>query len=231
MRKYIIIGAIAVCVLILAGIVFFNHEEAKTVVYKGDFANPGSATDIRTITAVYSKTDSEANDKLEEQVGTLYRNIKADKSEKAVRTIGEIEGRKISAKELELRALSYQVFGSKNPYKDAWNAMKINIYEARLAHKYDLDVDNEARHDIDLTREDMTKEPGEKEEIGRISKAYGLSEADYWDVLQFQRMKHLVVHNALSDYLSSHDLPAVDPKSISSKVTDQEYIDKIGAAR
>ena len=231
MKKSMIIGAAVVCLLVVATIVIINYKGTEAPVYKGDFATPGSATDIKTITKTYSKTDSEANDKLEEQVGTLYRKINADKSEKAVRTIGEIEGKKISAKELELRALSYQVFGSKTPYKDAWDAMKINIYEAQMAHKYDIDVDKEAKHDIDLTREEMTEEPEEKADIENISKAYGLSEADYWDVLQYQRMKHLVLHNTLAAYLSEHKLAAVDVKSIESKVTDQEYIDKIGTAK
>jgi hypothetical protein len=230
MKKIIIIGSVIAGVLILAAIVFVNTRGTNSPA-KNEFAAHGSATDIRTITAVYSKTDSEFNEKLEEQAGVIYRKITADKSKRSSRIIGEIEGKKITAKELELRALSYQVFGSKNPYKSAWNAMKLNIYEKKLSREYNISVDQEAKKELDETREEMTEKPEEQADIKKISEAYGMSEADYWDVLQYQRMKHLVLHNALSAYLSDHNLPAVDVKSIESKVTDQEYIDKIGTEK
>lgn len=226
MKKIIIIGSVIAGVLILAAIVFVNTRGTNSPA-KNEFAASGSATDIRTITAAYSKTDPEFNEKLEEQAGVIYRKIAADKSKKASRIIGVIEGKKITAKKIELCALSYQVFGSKNPYKSAWNAMKLNIYEEKLAREYDIAVDQEAKKELDETREEMTEKPEEQADIKKISEAYGVSEADYWDVLQYQRMKRLVLHNTLSTYLSDHKLPAIDTKSIESKITDQEYIDKI----
>lgn len=128
---------------------------------------------------------------------------------------------------MELRALKYQASGSKNPYKEAWDNMKLTIYEENLAKKYNINVDNIVRDNINNTRKSFEENKDIYEKQSKIIQAYGVSEDEYWNNIVYNGIKRIITHNLLSDYLKTNNLDSINVNSIESKITDDKYYNEI----
>ncbi|WP_053957276.1 hypothetical protein [Inediibacterium massiliense] len=230
MRKgYLLIGGIGIAIIVFVILYTNSILGSDTEQGKSEFGETGSSTDIMTITTTYSNSnsDSNCNDELELQVAHIYKNINEDHSNKANRIIGKIEDKPITAKELELRALKFQANGSKNPYYDAWNAMKLNIEEERLAKKYGIDVEQNAKKDTENAKKAFYADSQVRKILEKQIQAYGITEEKYWE-LSFTSTKRVILHNRLLEYLQKNQLPLINVNDIKFDIFDKEYIKKIG---
>ncbi|WP_324824229.1 hypothetical protein [Sinanaerobacter sp. ZZT-01] len=224
MKNHLIISFIIISLLIVGCSNVNDINDANKV---NKFAKEGSSTDIKQIKDTYSTENSELNYSIDLQVAKIYHNISSDQSSEATRIIGKIEEQEITAKELEIRALKHQASGSKNPYKNAWDDMKLNIYEQQLAKEYNINVDKIVQDNIDYTRKELEEDDKVNEIQKTLINAYGVSEDEYWNVIVFNGIKRLILHNTISEYLNTNNIKAIDVNSIKNEVSDSLYYSKI----
>lgn len=201
-----------------------NHED-----YSGDFGATGSETDIKLITECYSE-DSANNNELELKYAQIYTSITADNSEKAIRIIGDIEGRPIPAKMLELEALKVQIEDGKNVYAKAWKRLKISIKEEIIAKQYGIEYEMDALAAINQTRDMMRVENDTAviKYFHDLYAAFGMSEDQYWEEYAFRLMSRQILHQRVDQYLKEHHLPSIRVEKIDGELRDAEYLEKIG---
>ncbi len=162
-----------------------------------------------------------------EEYALIYSNIVSDESEKAARVVGKIEGVPITAKELELEALSVQVIGSENVYAEAWNRLEIYIEAKQIADRYGISVDEDAMKQTNQNRKWIEEEKNQQATIyiHDLCKAYSMSMDDFWD-MQLELMKRQLLTSRVKQYLKKHNLPEMNNLWIDSEITDKEYIEK-----
>ncbi|WP_324825277.1 hypothetical protein [Sinanaerobacter sp. ZZT-01] len=222
-KKRYSIYFIGIIIVIIFGIYMNNMQQS--FFNESNFAKSGSDSDIKQLKNVFSE-DLEGNEQLDLQVGNIYKNINQDKSARAKRVIGTIQNKKVTAKEMELRALRFQLKGSDNPYLDAWNDLKLELESNRLAKKYKIDVKSDVEENMANVKEGIEQEETLKEAFERRIKRYGMTEEDYWNLWYFLNEKTLIQYR-LEEYLEENKLGAIDINNIPNKITDKEYEDKI----
>lgn len=199
----------------------------------GDFAKPGSETDIMTITETFqykgadiTPAEQEANLLLEIKIEQMCQRIRTDMSPRANRTIGRIEGKRITAKQIEEQALRYRVSGHEAPYHDAWELFMSQIHSQWLAWKYDINVEEEVKAANDRIREEYASDPLGNPYLNNVFLAKGMTDEELWQ-RNYELMKNVYRISKVKDYLEEHNLPEFDLSQITAKVTDAEYREKI----
>lgn len=164
----------------------------------------------------------------------IYKEINEDSS--LDRTIGTVEGKEITAKEMELRALKMKRKGSDAPYRDAWNDFLLNGEVEKLAAQYQIHVDSEVREQIEWTRNEFmegestgsSEAAAAKNYIVSLTSALGLTEDEYWNGYVFESMRDAILRSRVQEYIQSEEKASTDIPLAEGKITDEEYIKKVG---
>lgn len=168
-------------------------------------------------------SDEEQADRME-MFGQLFRSIYFDDSEAAERVIGVIDGKDITAKELELRALKMREGGEACPYKAAWEAMCQEAAELRY-----IKAQNRYDDFSDISRQaflDMKDAYAEDEVFRRYcdeqKSLFGLSDQEYWSFME-EANQRIQFHLLAEQNIKEHNDPELNPESIKCSLDDQEY--------
>ena len=165
-----------------------------------------------------------------ELFGQLFRAVYFDDSEEAKRTIGTIDGKGITAKELELRALKIREGGEASPYKAAWEAMQREA--AELQYIKEQDCFNDFTDIAQQAFQEMKDAYGSDETFRKYcdeqKSLLGLSDQEYWSLME-EANQRIQFHLLVEHDIKEHKNPEIDPKSITSILADQEYKEKVAA--
>lgn len=178
--------------------------------------------------------EGEDENESELMAARIYKEINEDSS--LDRTIGTVEGKEITAKEMELRALKMKRKGSDAPYRDAWNDFLLNGEVEKLAAQYQIHVDSEVREHIEWTRNEFMEGESTGSSEAAIAKNYivslistlGLTEDEYWNGYLFESMRNAILKSRVQEYIRSEGKASTDIPLADGKITDEEYIKKVG---
>ncbi|HYE09183.1 MAG TPA: hypothetical protein VEF53_03290, partial [Patescibacteria group bacterium] len=187
-----------------------------------------SESDIKSIEP-YSKSDSLKNNEIELKYANVYKKISTDTSSDAMRGIGKIQNKKITAKEIELEALKLQLSGDKKIYSNAWDELKIGIVESELAEQYNIDFQKDA---VELVKQNLKYFKESKDEATikytqELYKAFGMTEDEYWNEYALNLYLKQLCHERVTKYLKDNNLPEIEPSQIQGEITDKKYLEKI----
>lgn len=178
-RKGITVTWAVIVAIVIYGVCYNRISELPP---NGDFATLGSSTDISKITNGSLLTNMIDDETLDEQVGSIYRSLKEDNSERALRIIGKIGNADISAKDMELRALKCQLYGSENPYLQAWNDMEIEEQEKKLAVQFNIVIKEDVMSSLEQLKSEVLGDDVIRTDLESRLQAYGLTLEEYWDL-------------------------------------------------
>lgn len=153
--------------------------------------------------------------------------LNANNAENSSRIVGTIAGEGIEAKDLEVRATLYELAKSQNPLQEAWDSMKIQVYEKQLAAEYGITPTKEEI--IEFTKEQralIESTPEGKNYAKTLIEAAGMTEDEYWNDYKVKKESpaHLTSVK-LAEYLEKNNLPELDKETI-LKTVDGEITDK-----
>lgn len=163
-----------------------------------------------------------------EVFGQMFRSIFFDDSKEAERVIGTIDGKGITAKDFELRALKIREGGEEHPYKTTWETMKQEAAELQYIKKqncYDdfLDLANQVFCE---TRTAYSEDEQLRKYYDEQKKLMGLTDEAYWAFME-EANQRIQFHLLVQDYIKQNDYPAIDLKTIECNLQDEEYKEKV----
>ncbi|MBE6034915.1 MAG: hypothetical protein E7222_09500 [Clostridiales bacterium] len=175
-----------------------------------------------------------------EWVGSSVRDILSDENfntklspnEKNIndkdRTVGNILGENITARELEVRAKLFELSGSKAPLEEAWDSLKVNVYEKQFAAEHNLTPSKQEIIDFTQEMRDRVESTPEGREYAKaLIEAAGMTEDEYWNdyKIKNESPSHLTSIK-ISEYLFNNNLPELNKeeiiKNIDDKIIDQQ---------
>lgn len=144
-------------------------------------------------------------------------------------TVAVIMGEPISKDYFNMRAELYEVCGSENVAIDAWNAIKIEVYERNFAREHNL-IPTEA--EISAYSADMRKRAESTEEshavLSSLLSGLGMTEDMYWNEYQpeYEAPLQLIKAN-VAYYKEKHNMRPTDASEIEGEILDQAYFDNL----
>ena len=163
-----------------------------------------------------------------EVFGQMFRSIFFDDSKEADRVIGTIDGKNITARDFELRALKIREGGEEYPYEAAWETMKQEAAELQYIKKqncYDdfLDLADQVFRE---TKTAYSEDEQFRKYCDEQKKLFGLTDEEYWFFME-EANQRIQFHLLVQDYIKQNDYPAIDIKTIEYSLQDEEYKDKV----
>ena len=155
-----------------------------------------------------------------------------DRSENPDHIVGTILGEGIEAKDLEIKAKLFELAKSPDPLQDAWDSMKIQMYEKQLAAEYGITPTEEEI--IEFTKEQralIESTPDGKNYAKTLIEAAGMTEDEYWNDYKVKKESpaHLTSIK-LAEYLEKNKMPELDKeeilKTVDGEITDQTILDE-----
>ncbi|MEY8369510.1 hypothetical protein AALA24_12215 [Anaerovoracaceae bacterium 42-11] len=167
-----------------------------------------------------------------EVFGQMFRSIFFDDSKEADRVIGTIDGKNITARDFELRALKIREGGEEYPYEAAWETMKQEAAELQYIKKqncYDdfLDLADQVFRE---TKTAYSEDEQFRKYCDEQKKLFGLTDEEYWFFME-EANQRIQFHLLVQDYIKQNDYPAIDIKTIEYSLQDEEYKDKVSNKR
>jgi hypothetical protein len=145
---------------------------------------------------------------------------------------GVILGEEISAREVEIRAAMYELAGSENPLEEAWNSLRVTIYEKQFAaeHQITPTADEIAGFTSEM-KETVYSQPGGQEYALALLEAIGMGEDEYWNEYkpQYESPAHLTSIK-VAEYLNANGLPDLSYDEVLAlapgEITNEALIEK-----
>ncbi len=170
-------------------------------------------------------------------VGSSIRDILAGsendlENQSPDRIAGTILGEEIIAKDLEVRAKLFELAGSEDPLRDAWDSMKIQAYEKQFAEEHNIYPTEQEI--IEFTQEQRAlaeSTPDSKEIAKALIESAGMTEDEYWNDYKIRKESpaHLT-HIKVVEYIIANNLPELSEeeilKSVKAEITDRAILEK-----
>lgn len=150
-------------VFVLGGIIFVSAD-----------TNPLADKDPQTVGAMIGSALKSVLQENQDSIGSPEKSPD--------RIVAEFYGEKVTAKELDYRAAFYQVCGSANPLKEAWESYITEKYIYSYAKEHNLLPSNDqVKEFCQNQRIQVESAPGGKEYVQSITDAMGMTPDDYWN--------------------------------------------------
>ena len=143
--------------------------------------------------------------------------------------VASVMGEKITREYLIYRVRYYEACGSQKPVDDAWNAIKVNVYNKKFAEEHNIMPTNEDILAYTAEQKEIAESSNESYAILRsIIDAMGLTEQQYWEEFKPKYESSLIlIKENVTNYCEQNNIPAVDPNSIDCKIIKQAVFDEL----
>ncbi len=144
------------------------------------------------------------------------------------RIVGTVLGENITANEVEIKANLFKFTETSTPLQDAWDAIKVQVYERQFAEEHNLLPTQKEIVDFTNEMRDMVESSDEGREFEKaVLEAAGMTEDEYWNEYKpiYESPAHLFKIK-IQQYNTEYNLPHINPDEISGEITDQILLDK-----
>lgn len=160
----------------------------------------------------------------EQKFNELFRKIYTNKSETADNVVGTIAGKKIVARYFELQALKTRESGSRAPYKDAWEALRLEVAEEQFIKTKNLEkgFSRQLRQYNDELKAALVKDEQLQMYYHKQRTALGMSKKSYLAFMT-EANRRICRHYFVEKYLSQHNIKTLNAEKIEVNILDKDY--------